>query len=150
MIDLTSLPLQDAAPRTNMLTPLVVAVGKRDRDTPSQGDYMERKLKAWAVESLTTFHSSSTISASPLSLCIYCWRGWGGKTTTLLASISFALNGLTSTVNMSVFYRRLRLEAQRGLRKRRLIRQCLMTLRLVWTRLLQEALTSKNERRCPS
>lgn len=41
-----NLPLQDAAPRTSTLTPRVVAVGKRDRDTPSGGDYMERKLKA--------------------------------------------------------------------------------------------------------
>lgn len=42
---LRNLPLQDAALRTNMLTPPVVVVGKKDRDTPSEGDYMERKLK---------------------------------------------------------------------------------------------------------
>lgn len=42
---LRNLPLRDAALRTNMLTPPVVVVGKKDRDTPSEGDYMERKLK---------------------------------------------------------------------------------------------------------
>lgn len=40
-----NLLLQDAAQRTETLRLPAVAVGKRDRDTPSGGDYMGGKLK---------------------------------------------------------------------------------------------------------
>lgn len=44
-ITLSNSPLQDAALRTNMSRPPGVAVEKKDRDTPSEGDYMGGKLK---------------------------------------------------------------------------------------------------------
>lgn len=40
-----NLLLQDAAQHTEMLRLPSVGVGKRDRDTPSGGDYMGGKLK---------------------------------------------------------------------------------------------------------
>lgn len=38
-------PLQDAAPHTDMWTRPGVVVAEKDRDTPSEGDYMGGKLK---------------------------------------------------------------------------------------------------------